>query len=107
MITEDQETRAVCHAYVLSCAYEEACIAAWRIGAFEQRQLKEKAEKIVEKVHNAWMDEKIMQGFHSPSECPSLGGCEKCHPNICAYVELPDNIKKLDEVTAVTVLMSC
>jgi len=72
-----------------------------------------------EKVHNAWMDEKLSQGFHSPYECPIFKNasrpeqsymnkfrknCEKCHTDLYPYPELPENIKEYDRVTVVAVL---
>ena len=71
-------------------------------------------EKLSEEVHNAWMKEKIEQGFHAPNDCPALQDgdtyqkfkryCEKCHTDLYPYPELPENIKEYDRVTVRAVL---
>lgn len=86
-------------------------------------------ELISEEVHNAWMNEKRDQGFHSPDECQSKNHkgflntdcknqerltdncnikfykwCDKCHTDLYPYNELPENIKEYDRVTVITVL---
>jgi hypothetical protein len=93
------------------------------------KRLKDYIEQIAEEVHNAWMQEKIEQGFHSPNECLSkshervlnneryLKGeyegvgngkfcrwCDKCHADLYPYSELPENIKEYDRVTVRAVL---
>lgn len=71
-------------------------------------------ERISARVHDAWWEEKKEQGFHAPLEC-SHGGvrkhgdkfdrnCEKCHPDMYPYDELPEQIKDYDRVTVKTVL---
>ncbi len=73
-----------------------------------------------EKVHNAWMDEKLKQGFHAPTNCPHIkpigeslidpvsrkfkNHCPKCHTDLYHYSELPENIKEYDRVTVIAVL---
>jgi len=79
----------------------------------------DKIELISEEVHNAWMKEKIEQGFHAPNMCPKLVGygvefdetvvkfkshCMKCHTDLYPYPELPENIKEYDRVTVRAVL---
>lgn len=91
--------------------------------------LNNKIELLSEEVHNAWMKEKIDQGFHSPDECISknhqsfMGAdykhqqrledlqnpkffkwCDHCHADMYPYSELPENIKEYDRVTVRTVL---
>ena len=68
-------------------------------------------EFLSEQVHNAWMEEKIKQGFHAPNDCPNkqaLGKferhCDKCHTDLYPYSELPENIKDYDRVTVRSVL---
>lgn len=84
-------------------------------------------EKIAEEVHNAWLDEKQCQGFHSPSNCESENHrsyiiahwrdqerlptdpkfhkwCEKCHTDMYPYCELSENVKEYDRVTVKAVL---
>lgn len=86
-------------------------------------------ELISQEVHNAWMKEKIDQGFHSPDECKSENHksfmtadwtnqqrledncnpkfykwCDKCHTDLYHYNELPDNIKEYDRVTVKAVI---
>jgi hypothetical protein len=74
-------------------------------------------------VHDAWWKEKKAQGFHAPIDCPGeahkkyknakeenksadmnidekkFRWCEKCHPDMYPYEELPDDIKELDRAT--------
>jgi len=89
----------------------------------------DRIELLSEEVHNAWMREKIDQGYHSPNECSSknhkvflnadwknqerLAGinnvkfykwCDKCHTDLYPYMELPENIKEYDRVTVKAVL---
>lgn len=82
--------------------------------------LEQNIESIAEEVHNAWMKEKLEQGFHAPNDCPSnkmaqpcsnlmkIGKfdkhCLKCHTDLYPYSELPDNIKEYDRVTVRAVL---
>lgn len=78
-------------------------------------------EKLSEKVHNAWWEEKIEQGFHPPIYCtkkkpnPAIGikeareaaftkHCDKCHTDMYPYSDLPENIKEYDRVTVRIVL---
>lgn len=89
------------------------------------KSLKENIEQISEEVHNAWMREKIEQGFHSPDECKVMGRtssdgysksdlrglenkrickCSKCHADLYPYSELPENIKEYDRVTVRAVI---
>ena len=93
------------------------------------KTLKEKREVIASKVHDAWLEEKKKQGFHSPNDCPSSNHksfinasdhnkerledfhnpkfykwCDKCHTDMYPYEELAENIKDYDRVTVDTVL---
>lgn len=93
------------------------------------RMLKDNLEQISEKVHNAWMKEKLSQGFHSPDDCQSKNHkgflntnwknqerltdlhnpkfyewCDKCHTDLYPYSELPENIKEYDRVTVKAVI---
>ena len=77
-------------------------------------------EEIAAKVHNAWLAEKMKQGFHSPLCCPNAHWtyasgeeakerrfekrCDKCHPDMYPYGELPEHIKDYDRVTVKSVL---
>lgn len=75
-------------------------------------------EKLSEEVHNAWMNEKLSQGFHSPNDCTRkitnaecvrtapkfTKHCDKCHTDLYPYFELPENIKEYDRVTVRAVL---
>ena len=75
-------------------------------------------ELISEEVHNAWMNEKRKQGFHSPDDCQSKNHesltdlnnpkfykwCDKCHTDLYPYSELPENIKEYDRVTVRAVI---
>lgn len=87
-----------------------------------------KIEELSEEVHNAWMKEKLEQGFHSPLNCdetkrqlkiiPRLNlssdvwvetikfqkQCPKCHTDLYPYSELPENVKEYDRVTVRAVL---
>ena len=92
--------------------------------------LKNNLEQISEEVHNAWMQEKLNQGFHSPNDCQSSNHisfinsceeghnrfydvgftakfykwCDKCHTDLYSYEELPENIKEYDRVTVRAVI---
>jgi len=67
-------------------------------------------EKIAERVHDAWWEEKKRQGFHSPEDCSSGGGvrfgipCERCHSDMYPYDELSENVKEYDRKTVWAVL---
>jgi hypothetical protein len=71
-------------------------------------------EKLSEQVHDAWMKEKLDQGFHCPMDFtihPNTSRntmfvkrCDKCHTDMYPYNELPENIKEYDRVTVITVL---
>lgn len=89
-------------------------------------------EKLSEKVHDAWLEEKKKQGFHAPIVCESderksymksyykqktdfivqdfspesYKWCKKCHVDMYPYGELPENIKEYDRVTVRTVLQA-
>jgi hypothetical protein len=80
--------------------------------------LESKLEFLSEQVHNAWMEEKLAQGFHAPNDCPKKitnaqvvrtlskfqKRCDKCHTDLYPYAELPENIKEYDRVTVRAVL---
>jgi hypothetical protein len=80
------------------------------------KNLNSKIEELSEEVHNAWMKEKLSQGFHAPFNCPRfpliphdedekfVKKCEKCHTDLYPYSELPENIKEYDRVTVRAVL---
>lgn len=87
-------------------------------------------ESLAAHVHNAWWEEKKEQGFHAPVKCdsslacsdrnilsvkPKYGGidapfpkfhkyCDKCHPDMYPYGELPENVKDYNRMTVKTVL---
>lgn len=76
-------------------------------------------EQIAAEVHNQWWMEKEKQGFHPPTQCqywPLPHGkeeskdaafnkhCDKCHPDMYPYKELPEHIKEYDRVTVRGVL---
>ena len=75
-------------------------------------------EFLSEQVHNAWMEEKLKQGFHAPDDCSNFDQgdvahyyrekferhCDKCHTDLYPYSELPENIKEYDRVTVRSVL---
>lgn len=81
-------------------------------------KLKDNVEEISDKVHQAWMKEKLSQGFHAPCDCPVDDGsddsrtpgdkftrrCGKCHSDLYPYSELPEHIKEYDRVTVKAVL---
>lgn len=80
--------------------------------------LYQQLEEISEKVHNAWMQKKASQGFHSPENCPIIDGtddsrttyskftrrCGKCHADMYPYQELPENKKEYNRITVKAVL---
>jgi len=88
--------------------------------------LLENKEQIAAEVHNAWWDEKKRQGFHPPVDCMSQSAkdahtqdikslgynafmkfykyCDKCHPDMCPYKDLPEEIKDYDRVTVQVVI---
>jgi quinol monooxygenase YgiN len=93
------------------------------------RKLEEDMECIAEKVHDSREEEKMSQGFHAPLDCESdnrisylnsnwehqarfddqfnakfYKWCDKCHPDMYPYSQLPENIKEYDRVTVRTVL---
>lgn len=83
------------------------------------KDLYQKIEELSEEVHNAWMKEKLAQGFHAPVDCSQKGLlnlpdesmfhkfeklCPKCHTDLYPYSELPENIKEYDRVTVRAVL---
>ena len=71
-------------------------------------------EMLSSKVHDAWWNEKKIQGFHAPMECANVdystaiskftNHCDKCHTDMYPYDQLPENIKEYDRVTVRTVL---
>lgn len=62
-------------------------------------------EKLSEEVHNAWMNEKVKQGFHAPKDCPTIDcPCEFCNADIALYSDLPENVKDFDRVTVKAIL---
>ena len=73
-------------------------------------------ETLASKVHDGWWEEKKLQGFHAPLECPyrtptNLYGkfeavCDQCHTDMYPYNELPENIKDYDRVTVKAVLIA-
>ena len=78
--------------------------------------LTRKKEEISGKVHDAWWDEKKVQGFHAPRDCDQTDlGCEnqfrrfcdKCHSDMYPFNELPENIKDYDRVTVQAVIDAC
>lgn len=84
------------------------------------------SEEVASGVHDAWCDEKKKQGFHPPYECKSKEAsvahtqymksygyyefpkfhkfCDKCHPDMYPYEQLPENIKDYYRVTVSAVL---
>lgn len=71
-------------------------------------------EDRAEKVHKAWMEQKIKAGYHSPSDCPVFLWmtlperakfskfdihCPMCHPGIYPYSELSEDVKEVDRIT--------
>lgn len=73
-------------------------------------------EILSSKVHDTWWQEKKLQGFHNPLECPHRTPidprgkfekiCDKCHGDMYPYEELPENIKDYDRVMVKTVLQA-
>ena len=85
----------------------------------DAKDYKNTIEFAAEKVHNAWMQEKLSQGFHAPRSCPKFKAlsrpeqsyfdkfqrvCDKCHTDLYPYPELPENIKEYDRVNVIAVL---
>lgn len=75
--------------------------------------MSDKIESLSSIVHEAWMKEKIKQGFHAPLSCPFISKscqgkfdkiCAKCHTDLYSYNELPENIKDYDRATVKAVL---
>ncbi len=81
----------------------------------------EHIEQIASKVHNAWWQTKIDQGYHAPIDCkhkkpaPAVGyeeaheaaftkHCDWCHPDMYAYADLPEKVKDYDRTTVQAVL---
>lgn len=70
---------------------------------FIDASLPEIADKLGEAVRNLWMAKRRAEkGWHSPEECPGkkkLGqecpDCDKCHPCMRPYADLPDSEKEL------------
>lgn len=73
-------------------------------------------ETLASKVHDGWWEEKELQGFHAPLECPYRtptnphgkfeAVCDQCHTDMYPYNELPENIKDYDRVTVKAVLIA-
>ncbi len=80
----------------------------------DTEKLEANIEFLSEQVHNAWMKEKLQQGFHAPKKCHTYfegclfnkfeKRCDKCHTDMYPYSELPENIKDYDRVTVRTVI---
>jgi hypothetical protein len=66
--------------------------------------LEKNIEELAEAVHISWMDEKIIQGFHSTDECDTPRYCDRCHADLMPYSQLADNIKEYDRVTVRAVI---
>jgi len=89
-------------------------------------ELRKYREVIASRVHDAWWETKITNGFHAPVDCPSCGVkaakqheiksldfyqfperfkfCALCHPDMYPYESLPEDIKDYDRITVDTVL---
>lgn len=71
-------------------------------------------DELSSEVHDAWWEEKLRQGCHAPADCPQAQApyhkfnknCDKCHPDMYPYEQLPENIKEYDRVTVRAVLSS-
>lgn len=73
-------------------------------------------EALSEKVHDAWMTEKLKQGFADHPLAPFVDGyeepfCARCslgkfkhHTDMLPYADLPEHIKEYDRVTVRAVL---
>ena len=84
----------------------------------DAKDYKNTIEFASEKVHNAWMQEKLSQGYHSPTECSSTKRlsedlrqfarfskqCYKCELNLYPYSELSDLTKQIIRDQIITVL---
>lgn len=82
--------------------------------------LEKNVEFLCDKVHQAWMKEKLDQGFHAPDVCPLFDPsddkrantskftkhCGKCHTDLYPYDELPENIKEYDRVMVKAVIQA-
>lgn len=107
----------------MSKIVEELNLAAitWHLSQLSSTPAVEDVEALAEKVHESWHKEKAKHGFHPPIDCPKkpsypvIGSedfndmatnkhCDKCHPDMRPYNELPDNVKEYDRVTVRTVL---
>lgn len=80
-----------------------------------EQALEANIELIAERVHDAWWDGKKADGFHPPSECDARTGdempsngrfCDKCHPDMIPYPQLPEGTKEYDRVTARTTIQT-
>lgn len=77
-------------------------------------KLEANIEFLAEQVHNAWWEEKKRQAFHSPMECPArfdakyytkfVRICDRCHPDMYPYAEIPEHVKEYDRAIVRTVL---
>jgi len=63
-------------------------------------------ERLSEKVHDAWMREKDVQGFHALSYHEDGSICSKCHSDMIPYEWLEENTKEYDRVTVRIVLQA-
>lgn len=74
-------------------------------------------ETLSDHVHQAWMAEKLNQGFadhtysclgSAPEWCQTVSGCQRSasmhHSDMLPYAELPEHIKEYDRVTVRAVL---
>ena len=67
----------------------------------EDMEEKEIIEKLSEKVHNAWMKEKKLQGFTYGEKYDDVN---KKHPDLLPYEALKEEVKEYDRVTVRAVL---
>jgi hypothetical protein len=76
-----------------------------------------KLDELAEKVHDSWVQQKKLCGFHAPENCPQIVSrvsgskawydetfCAKCHKDMRSYADLPENVKEYDRVTVRAVL---
>ena len=80
-----------------------------------EKMVAEISERMGEAVHNAWMEKrKKDKGWHNTNDCPGktpdsalrMAGidpkyppkkfCDRCHPCMVPYKDLPDSEKELD-----------